>query len=66
MVDRVMTVPLGASAHQVTVADASSGSAGAGVMRIVIVDTTTNDAVIRGLRVALEAARRAPSQMTGV
>lgn len=66
MADRVMTVSTIGAAHQTTIADASSGSAAASVIKVVIVDGTTPAQLRRGLQNALESARLNPTQMTGI
>lgn len=66
MADRVMSVSLVGDANQTTITDASSGSAASGLIKVVILDGTTNAQLRRALRIAAESARRDPTVMTGV
>ena len=59
MADQTMLVPLGTSrdsTHQCSIS--ATGTATAGKLAIIIPDTTSNDAVVDALQLALEAAMR--------
>lgn len=66
MADRTLTVTNKGEAHQSSLADTIPGSVAAGALNIVISDTTTNDDVVRGLRNALDFARREPKRVHGL
>lgn len=66
MPDRVMTNHAAGEPHQTTLANASSGSASAGSVVLVIPDGMTNAALRRGLRNLLAAAQRDPQRFSGI
>jgi hypothetical protein len=66
MPDRVFTVPALGEPHQTTIAAASSGSASAGNLVLVVPNNMTNADVRRGLASLVSKARMDPNQVTGI
>ncbi len=66
MPDRTLTVPALGDSNQSVMADSSTGNATAGAVVVVIPNNMTNEDVLRGLRLAEDAARRDPRQVSGI
>lgn len=66
MPDRTFTVPARGEAHQTTIATASSGSATAGSLVLVVPDGMTNADLRRGLANLVTKARMDPNQVNGI
>lgn len=66
MPDRTFTAPALGEPHQTVIANASSGSASAGNLVLVIPNNMTNDDLRRGLGNLLAAAQRDPNRFSGI
>lgn len=66
MPDRIITIPVLGEAHQAAFSDASSGSATAGAIVVVMPNGMTNADVRRAAVLFEEVARRIPNRATGI